>query len=91
MSWSSGLIAEVLAVRTLSTKARIKIDSALGRLLYQRRLATAEPPFASIRHAKGLDRFTLRDKTKVNGQWLLYCMVHNLGKIQRYGPAMATV
>ncbi|OGI42657.1 MAG: hypothetical protein A2V92_00120 [Candidatus Muproteobacteria bacterium RBG_16_65_31] len=60
-----------------------------GRAIYQRRLATAEPPFANIRHAKGLDRFTLRGKTKVNAQWLLYCMVHNIGKIQRYGPALA--
>jgi hypothetical protein len=21
----------------------------------------------------------------VNAQWLLYCMVHNIGKLQRYG------
>lgn len=72
-----------------TTKMKRKIDSALGKQIYQRRLATAEPPFANIRHAKGLDRFTLRGKTKVNGQWLLYCLVHNLGKIQRYGPAFA--
>lgn len=70
-------------------KMKRKIDSAVGRLIYQRRLATAEPPFANIRHAKGLDRFTLRGKTKVNGQWLLYCLIHNIGKLQRYGPAPA--
>jgi hypothetical protein len=77
------------AGETFTQKMKRKIDSAVGRLIYQRRLATAEPPFANIRHAKGLDRFTLRGKTKVNGQWLLYCIVHNLGKIQRYGPALA--
>ena len=74
---------------TFTHKMKRKIDSALGKLIYQRRLATAEPVFANIRHAKGLDRFTLRGKTKVNAQWLLYCLVHNLGKIQRYGPAWA--
>ncbi|MDR2702134.1 MAG: transposase [Spirochaetaceae bacterium] len=39
-----------------------------------------EPVFANIRYCKGLNRFTLRGKEKVNSQWLLYCMVHNLGK-----------
>ena len=77
------------ASETFTRKMKRKIDSALGKLIYQRRLATAEPVFANIRHAKGLDRFTLRGKKKVNGQWLLYCLVHNIGKIQRYGPAFA--
>jgi transposase len=74
---------------TFTAKMKRKIDSVLGKRLYQRRLAIAEPPFANIRSAKGLDRFTLRGKTKVNGQWLLYCLVHNIGKIQRYGPGFA--
>lgn len=77
------------AGETFTAKMKRKIDSVLGRAIYQRRLATAEPPFANIRHAKGLDRFTLRGKTKVNAQWLLYCLVHNIGKIQRYGPVLA--
>lgn len=79
----------VATAETFTHKMKRKIDSALGKLIYQRRLATAEPPFANIRHAKGLDRFTLRGKTKVNAQWLLYCLVHNIGKIQRYGPVPA--
>ncbi|WP_193495052.1 transposase [Nitrincola alkalisediminis] len=28
-----------------------------------------------------MNRFTLRGKTKVNPQWLMYCMVHNIEKI----------
>ena len=72
-----------------TTKMKRKIDSVLGKQIYQRRLATVEPVFANLRAAKRLDRFTLRGKTKVNAQWLLYCLVHNLGKIQRYGPALA--
>jgi hypothetical protein len=36
-----------------------------------------------------LDRFTLRGKLKVNAQWLLYCIVHNLTKVHRYGEEFA--
>lgn len=62
-----------------------KIDSAKGRGLYSRRMGIVEPVFANIRSTLGLNRFTLRGKVKVNTQWLLFCLVHNLGKIQRYG------
>jgi hypothetical protein len=34
-----------------------------------------------------LDRFTLRGRIKVNIQWVLYCMVHNIGKILTFGFA----
>jgi len=30
-------------------------------------------------------RFTLRGKKKVNIQWNLFCMVHNIGKIAKFG------
>jgi hypothetical protein len=70
---------------TFTDKMKRKIDSVLGQLLYRRRLATAEPPLAHLRHAKGLPRFTLRGRTKVNGQWQLYCLVHNLFKVHHYG------
>lgn len=62
-----------------------KIDTEKGRKTYSRRLAIVEPVFANIRSQKRLDRFTLRGKVKVNIQWLLYCMVHNIGKIANYG------
>ncbi|MGB8436296.1 MAG: transposase, partial [Burkholderiales bacterium] len=37
----------------------------------------------SLRHNKGLDRFTLRGQAKVDGQWKLYCQVHNIEKLAR--------
>jgi hypothetical protein len=64
---------------------RRKIDSAVGRVLYSMRLAVSEPPFAHITSVIGLDRFTLRGKSKVNTQWNLFCIVHNLKKVHRYG------
>ena len=63
-----------------------KIDSEEGRRKYSRRMWTIEPVFGNIRSNKGLDRFSLIGKAKVTGQWLLYCLVHNMEKLWRYGP-----
>jgi transposase len=62
-----------------------KIDTIEGRKKYSLRMGIVEPVFANIRIHKGLDRFTLRGKSKVNCQWLLFCLVHNIGKIMKYG------
>lgn len=64
-----------------------KIDSAHGKRIYNRRFGIVEPVFGNIRSQKRLNRFTLRGKIKVNIQWMLYCMVHNIEKIMRYGIA----
>jgi len=62
-----------------------KVGSEAGRDIYHQRIGIAEPVFSNIRAMKRLDRFTLRGKIKVNIQWVLYCMVHNIGKIMSYG------
>jgi len=62
-----------------------KIDSQRGRHIYSQRIATVEPVFGNINTNKRLNRFSLRGKTKVNAQWLMYCMVHNIEKYQHYG------
>ncbi len=69
-------------------RMRAAIDSERGRWLYGRRMATVEPVFGNIRHNKGLDRFTLRGKGKVAVQWNLYCVVHNVEKLTKYGYAV---
>jgi len=71
---------------TYTAKMKRKIDSPEGRHVYRHRLATVEPVFANITHALGLKRFTLRGKRKVDGQWKLFCIVHNFLKIHRYAP-----
>ncbi len=77
------------ADETFTEKMRRKIDSIKGRLIYNKRLGTVEPVFGNIRSTLGLDRFSLRGKQKVNIQWVLYCMVHNLLKVHRYGDVFA--
>jgi len=66
-----------------------RFDTALGRFLYSRRLGIVEPVFANICHARGLNRFTLRGRVKVDIQWKLYTMVHNIVKVLRYSPRFA--
>ncbi|MEO8630843.1 MAG: IS1182 family transposase [Betaproteobacteria bacterium] len=63
------------------------IDSERGRALYGRRIATVEPVFANLRYNKRLDRFTLRTQSKVDTQWKLFCLVHNIEKLTRHGYA----
>jgi hypothetical protein len=71
---------------TFSEKMKRKIDSEVGRYFYSKRLGTVEPVFANICSTIGLNRFTLRGKAKVNSQWLMYCMVHNIKKVHQFGP-----
>ena len=64
-----------------------KIETPKGQNIYPQRIGIVEPVFANIRVHKGMDKFSLRGKIKVNIQWLLYCMVHNIGKIANHGFA----
>jgi len=86
------LMVPVGSVLGNMTKAMAtKIDTERGRRIYHQRMAIAEPVFANIRVHKVMNRFTLRGRIKVNIQWLLYCIVHNIGKLLtrglRYGFA----
>jgi hypothetical protein len=64
-----------------------KIDSDPGKRMITWRFATVEPVFGNTRGNKRLDRFTLRGQKKVDGQWKLYCLVHNIEKLAHHGYA----
>jgi transposase len=64
-----------------------RIDSEEGKRLYGQRFATVEPVFGNIRHNKRLNRFTLRGQKKVDAQWKLFCLVHNIEKLAKHGYA----
>jgi len=68
-------------------KMKVKVDSDLGKEMITRRFATVEPVFGNLRGNKRLHRFTLRGETKVDGQWKLYCMMHNIEKLANHGYA----
>jgi hypothetical protein len=69
----------------LIDEMKAKIDTPQGKQIYARHLAIVEPMFANICVQKRLDRFTLRTKVKVDVQWRLFALVHNIGKIHNYG------
>ena len=72
-------------VESPSERMKQALDSERGRQLYGRRFATVEPVFGNLRHNKRLNRFTLRGQKKVDGQWKLYCLVHNIEKLAHHG------
>ena len=74
---------------SVTDKMREKIDTPEGRKTYSKRIGIVEPVFGNIRSCKKMDRFTLRGKIKVNIQWKLYCLVHNIEKILNYGQSFA--
>lgn len=62
-----------------------RVDNPLGKTIYAHRMSVVEPVFGNIGTNKRLNRFSLRGKTKVQGQWQLFCLVHNVEKLARYG------
>jgi transposase len=75
----------------ITDEMKQKIDTPEGRKIYSKRLGIVEPVFGNIRSCKRMDRFTLRGHIKVNIQWMLYCLVHNIEKIGNFGKNYATV
>ena len=76
---------KVRSAQDASERMRRAIDSTHGRHLYSQRIGTVEPVFGNIRHNKNLSRLNLRGREKVNTQWHLYCMVHNIEKLANSG------
>lgn len=62
-----------------------RVDSDEGKQIYSHRMSVVEPVFGNIGTNKGLNRFSLRGKKKVQGQWQLYCLIHNIEKLKNYG------
>lgn len=78
---------DIKGKESFTTKMKRRFDTPEGRSIYSKRMGTVESVFGHLRGTLHLDRFTMRSKKKVNNQWLLYCIVHNIGKLQRYSVA----
>lgn len=75
------------AAESAADRMMRKIDTERGREMIGRRFATVEPVFGNLRANKKLNRFTLRSRAKVDAQWKLYCLVHNIEKLAHNGYA----
>lgn len=56
-----------------------------GRAEYARRKVIIEPVFGQIKEALGFRNFLLRGLEKMQGEWSLVCLTHNLLKLFRSG------
>jgi transposase len=72
---------------TAKERMAAKVSTPAGRALYARRKVIVEPVFGQIKGARGFRRFALRGLEKINGEWCLVCLTHNLLKVWRYGSA----
>ena len=70
--------------KTATDWMKRRVDSREGKVIYGHRMSTVEPVFGNLGSNKGLNRFSLRGKHKVQGQWQLYCLVHNIEKLANY-------
>ena len=61
-----------------------KLRKKEGREIYAKRKTIVEPVFGQIKEVRGLRRFLLRGLEKVNSEWTIWGMTHNLNKLWRY-------
>jgi transposase len=59
-----------------------KLKTADGIRLRKQRGVDVETPFGDIKHNMGYNRFRLRGKEKINIEWGLLSIAHNLRKVQ---------
>jgi transposase len=66
-----------------------KVSSPWGKRIYALRKVLVEPVFGQIKAAMGFRRFSLRGRAKVEAEWGIVCLCHNLLKLFR-SRALAT-
>lgn len=61
-----------------------KLLTKKGKEEYKKRMYTAEPPFGNMKHNFGYRYFLLRGVEKVQGEFNLMCIGHNINKIYNF-------
>ena len=85
----SFIIKETERDPTANDWMKQRVDSDLGKQFYSHRMSVVEPVFGNIGSNKRLNRFSLRGQKKVQAQWQLYSLVHNIEKLKNYGQMAA--
>ena len=68
---------------TLVDRMRRKLQTKAGKQVYAARKGIVEPVFGQIKQARGIRQFLLRGLEKVQGEWALVCLTHNILKLHR--------
>jgi len=64
-------------------RMRRKLQTKVGAAIYSRRKTVVEPVFGQIKQARGFRQFLLRGLEKVQGEWAVICLTHNILKLHR--------
>ena len=64
-------------------RMRRKLQTKVGAAIYARRKTIVEPVFGQIKQARGFRQFLLRGLEKVQGEWAVICLTHNILKLHR--------
>ena len=64
-------------------RMRRKLQTKVGAAIYSRRKTVVEPVFGQIKQARGFRQFLLRGLEKVQGEWAMICLTHNILKLYR--------
>jgi Transposase DDE domain len=64
-------------------RMRRKLQTKTGAAIYSRRKTIVEPVFGQIKQARGFRQFLLRGLEKVQGEWSVICLTHNILKLHR--------
>jgi IS5 family transposase len=68
---------------TRVNRMKRKLQTKAGRAVYAARKTIVEPVFGQIKQARGFRQFLLRGLAKVQGEWALVCLTHNILKLHR--------
>lgn len=64
-------------------RMRRKLQTKMGAAIYATRKTVVEPVFGQIKQARGFRQFLLRGLKKVQGEWAMICLTHNILKLYR--------
>ena len=64
-------------------RMRRKLHTQVGAAIYSKRKTVVEPVFGQIKQARGFRQFLLRGLEKVQGEWAMICLTHNILKLHR--------
>lgn len=70
---------------TVTERMKRKLRTLKGRATYSKRKEIVEPVFGQIKEVRGFRRFLLRGYEKVEREWDLICLTHNVLKLFRSG------
>src|SRR6266849_3781133 len=64
-------------------RMRRNLQTKKGAAIYSTRKTVVEPVFGQIKEARGFRHFLLRGLKKVQGEWAIVCLTHNILKLHR--------